>query len=485
MNRINLKTIEQRLTALHNISKPDIKDHFIIIGCGCMGRVLIYWIKKFFINSKITVIDKNAGLLNFVNIFNYESKSQVKSINIEITKDNYIQVLDNIRDKNFIVDASYDISTLDMINYCNRNNILYINSAIEYWQNDILNPTPYQQTLDFRTKALLDLKLENTTALVTMGCNPGNVSLWVKLMIEYLSEGPVQDYQKAAQDLDIKTIHISEHDTQVAPIIDKYVYQNTWSNNPRSWIEEANAPVEITLGTHENNKIIGNPTVYEQVGMRSYAFSYTPRGVFKGMLIRHEENLSIARYLKSADSSYYPSTYYVYKPTRNCLLYTKNYDKNISYHDTSINGGLMTTSITDGRDELGVTVFLKNKTYWCGSLLDIHEARRQYPKYMHPYINATNSQVVAGYLIGIFYLLDNRKLGLIFPENINLDYMEYGFPLLGDFIIDEVNVKKTFKYNIESILVQDKNNKIYENIYNPINKYEQNQMDQSKKNKLY
>jgi homospermidine synthase len=467
MNRIKLNTVETRLSELDKISNTST-EHFVIIGCGCMGRVLIYWINKFFVNSKITVIEKNAGLLNFVNIFNHESKSNVSSINIEITKRNYKKVLDDINNKTFIVDASYDISTIDIIKYCDENNLLYINSAIEHWADDIINPTPYQQTLDFRTKALLDLKLKNITALVTMGCNPGNVSLWVKLMIEYLSGHTVTDYAQAAKDLDIKTIHISEHDTQLSPIINKYVYQNTWSNNPRSWIEEANAPVEITLGTHEDKRIINNPTVYQQVGMKSLAYSYTPNGVFKGMLIRHEENLSIPRYLKSSDESYYPSTYYVYKPTRNCQLYTDNYDEKLSYHDTTINGGLMTTSITDGRDELGVTIFLKDKAYWCGSLLDIHEARRQYPSYMHPYINATNSQVVTGYLIGIFYLVNNRKSGLIFPENIDLDYMKYGFPLLGEFIIEEIIFDKRLKYNIESILVQDKNNKIYENIYNPI-----------------
>ena len=102
----------------------------------------------------------------------------------------------------------------------------------------------------------------------------------------------------------------------------------------------------------------------------------------------------------------------------------------------------LTNEITEGIDELGVSLFLKNgDVWWIGSLLDITEARKLYPKWMNEYINATNTQVVGGYITGIFYILDlwdkGEKKGLIFPEDIPLEYLKIGLAFQGNFVFEK------------------------------------------------
>jgi homospermidine synthase len=107
-------------------------------------------------------------------------------------------------------------------------------------------------------------------------------------------------------------------------------------------------------------------------------------------------------------------------------------------------GRLMTDDIVEGRDELGVTLFFEDgDIYWIGSLLDIKEARLIYDNQYDNIINATVLQVVAGYIGGIFHLIESIEQknyqGLLLPENLPVSkFIKRTRPMLGPFGLLEV-----------------------------------------------
>jgi homospermidine synthase len=303
-----------------------------------------------------------------------------------------------------------------------------------------------------------------------MGCNPGNVSMWTKWGLIQLNEKKIGEkwedskewYAKIAEKLRVQTIHISEHDSQITQNprhTDEYC--NTWSSDPESFYQEALGPVEMSWGTHENE--VPNSYLYmsdekekyrvmilKELGIQRWMRSYTPiTGMFHGMMIRHDENLTIGEYLSRKDKKkrvmYQPSVYYVYKPTDACLSGIEE-TREKGDHYEGVQKRLLTSDIIDGSDELGISFFLENgEVYWIGSLLTIEEARSYHPSWMWPYINATNVQVVGGYLTGIFYLVDlwerGEHCGLLFPEDIPMEYIKISLGFQGEFVLEKAKWK--------------------------------------------
>ena len=69
------------------------------------------------------------------------------------------------------------------------------------------------------------------------------------------------------------------------------------------------------------------------------------------------------------------------------------------------------------------------------------------------FINATISQVVAGYLSGIIHLINTKEYtGLIFPDDLPQSIIKYQLPFLGDFIMTPCNLP-TSNYKLESFLI--------------------------------
>jgi homospermidine synthase len=103
----------------------------------------------------------------------------------------------------------------------------------------------------------------------------------------------------------------------------------------------------------------------------------------------------------------------------------------------------MTDEIIDGRDVLGLTYYLESgEVFWIGSTLGIDEARKLFDSEFNDYVNATNTQVVAGYLSGIHYILEldskNEKHGLMCPDELPYENLiEKQLPFLGDFVFEE------------------------------------------------
>lgn len=455
-----------------------------LLGCGAIGPALLYMIFKIYkIKQNQVIIIDLKPLDEIESIMKYIVKSalnednlKIKIISKRIEENNYKQIFTKehkLTKHDIIVDCAIEICSIDIMKLCQESGCGYINSSTELWDyRNINEPTSYtlypiiQEMRQFSDELKKTGKL-NFNAVIDMGCNPGNVNMWAKIGLEMINHH--YKTKKTAEELDIRTIHISEYDTQRASIPKRInEYCNTWASTCEPYYEEALAPVEMSYGNHEempedkyiedlqdNNKYIA----FNRLCIETSAHSYTPGYKnYIGLLIRHGENITIGETMstyKTIDGkktrTWSPSVYYVYHPSNDTMASTYELkEKNYKYQD---NTRLFTKEIIDGRDELGLTFFLGNgDIFWIGSLLDIDEARDLYENKFDDKINATIVQVVGGYLSGIMHILDLNKQekynGVMVPEYFPYKKMyERMKPFYGEFIFKKV---EDWDYNMKT-----------------------------------
>lgn len=474
---------EKRKKKLNDLFKNKIRFPYklYIIGYGAIGPLLLHLlINCLSINYKnITVIDEQ----NVSDKFNkYYKNKDIKLINkTKVTKDNYLTLFKDLSINDIIIDCAFDIDTLALVKLCQERGASHINSCLGKWSSsnahsdahsdthsdahsDAQNDTIYKlhNEIDNYTKTLNNI---NFNFVACMGCNPGNVSLWAKLGIIHIAnkelfnlntELPIK-YNELANKLDIQVIHISEKDTQIINNPKKLdEYCNTWASTMIPYYYEGLAPIELSWGTHEQeqfskDEIISyenNYLILKKKGFYTNAQSWVPLyGRFIGNIICHDEALTIGTSLTVYDVNnsviYKPSIYYVYNPCDAAHLSIEELkDSNDTYQT---NYRLLSSEVESGRDILGLTFYLANKNvYWIGSLLSIEEARYLFNEEINDLVNATNVQVVAGYLTGIMQIIKNNKKniksGLINPDDLDIRRsMKYQLPLLGEFMFTKVN----------------------------------------------
>ena len=451
------------------------KGHIYLLGQGAIGPALLYMILKIFKIklNQITIIDLKQidelkAIVKYVtNAALNEDPTDIEIISIRIDENNYKKIFTQdhkLTKDDIIIDCAIEVCAIDIMKLCQESGCGYINSATEIWDyKNVYDPKSYTlypiiQDLRNFSEELKESGKINFNAVVDMGCNPGNVSLWAQVGLDLINKH--YGTKKTAEELDIRTIHISEYDTQRASIPKRInEYCNTWASTAEPLYEEGLAPVEMSFGNHEempdkkyivdcsdNNKYIA----FNRLCTETFAHSYTPGYKnYIGILIRHGENITIGETMSTYEKkdgkkirTWSPSVYYVYHPTTDTMssLYELK-EKNYKYQD---NTRLFTHEIIDGRDELGLTFFLGNgDIFWIGSLLDIHEARDIYENKFDEKINATVVQVVGGYLSGIFHILDLNKEkkynGVMVPED--LPYKEFYKrmkPFFGEFVFKKV-----------------------------------------------
>ncbi len=135
---------------------------------------------------------------------------------------------------------------------------------------------------------------------------------------------------------------------------------------------------------------MGNFAVWNYDGFEMSALTVMPMestGVVRGYIVRHDESYTIGRALESSDGTYAVSVYYVYHPSEaTCRAVERLRVERRpveSFH-------LMTDRIVAGRDQVGVAIYCSSGYgIWCGSVLDIDEARAMLDYEMDKYTNAT------------------------------------------------------------------------------------------------
>ena len=465
--------------------KKEFNNKIILIGCGAIGRALVPLLFKLIKldPTKFTIFDMDVNSFTGLEKFNTLG---IKMLPIELTQTNIVDELITklkIGQDDIIIDASYEINTNFMHKFCSEYGISYINSSVEVWKNqDDLKPAEY--TFYSRIKSIedsdKDIKIKKNNFLISMGCNPGNVNIWTLYALKQINEKTkkvtFKSYAELANKLGLKVVHVSEKDTQESNEPKKVnEYVNTWSSDAISWYDEAFSYMEIGWGTHEKsipiktNKELSNEyqIIIDGIGSDSFAISYTPiNKQLTGMLIRHEECYTICRNLTLRNNDnqiiYKPSTYYVYKISDPAFASTQEVKKNKDNAYQTVSR-LMTSdikkpsNIKEGRDEVGCTLFFDSgDIYWVGSMLDIIEAREIYDNKYDDIINPTIIQVLAGYIGGLFYLIESieKKVyrGFMTPEDLPVEkFIHWTRSLLGPF-----GVYKIKDWKIES---KDKDNK--------------------------
>lgn len=260
----------------------------LIIGCGSVSQCTLpllidYYLSKGLVKS-ISIID---AIDRRTRINNYLQNNSEVFYQIEcITPDNYGDILVKyLSSGDILIDLAFNLETRCLLRWCHDHHVRFINTSVELWEpfGEVHRNDPRLLTLYHRQMQLLELQKEanwhknGPTAILDHGCNPGLVSHFVKRglrdMCEYvlhhmenglsteermkLEEAfQAKDYPQLAYLLDIKTIHISERDTQLSTIpkqVNEFV--NTWSIDGLA--EEAIAPAELGWGTHERDILDG------------------------------------------------------------------------------------------------------------------------------------------------------------------------------------------------------------------------------------
>jgi homospermidine synthase len=357
---------------------------------------------------------------------------------VRLDRDNYRDVLGpRLRPGDFLLNLTVDISSKALIELCHERECLYVDSSTEYWPGGFDRSRPAAERTNYRLREeVLALRRPGTpqpTTLVTLGANPGLVSLLLKQALVDLAGNPADKpvdaagWARLAQRLGVRVIHVAEHDTQVGCTPKRPgEFVNTWSI--AGFIGEGLQPAELGWGSHErhfppdagrHDQGCRAAIYLQRPGAGTRVRSWTPLGgPYQGFLVTHAESISIADHLTVGDPgqpAYRPTVHYVYHPCDDAVL---------SLHELAgrewrkqDKQRLLRDDITAGRDELGVLLMGHARgAYWYGSQLSVEEARR-----LCPYNNATSLQVAAPIMAGMAWAMKHPQQGILEPDDLPYD----------------------------------------------------------------
>jgi homospermidine synthase len=404
----------------------------VMLGFGSIGQGMLPLLLRH--------IDLEPDQIEIISLSQRSAKAAqeqgVKCSSIRIERDNYRQELGSrLGEGDFLLNLSVDVSSKALMQLCQEHRALYVDACTEPWPGGYTDRSqpPSQRTNYALREDVLSLRQgsENkTTAIITLGANPGMVSFLVKRALLELAGTHAREpdtregWAQLAQRLGVRSIHIAERDDQVSSKCkqpDEFV--NTWSS--AGFISEGLQPAELGWGTHERH--LPDDGRHHDSGCRASIYltrpgaatqvrTWTPlAGPFNGFLITHAESISIADHLTLGDPArpdYRPTVHYAYHPSGDTVL---------SLHELAgrqwcaqKNKRLMRDDIVSGRDELGVLLMGPDHgAFWYGSQLTTDEARR-----LAPFNSATTLQVTAPVMAGMVWAMRNPQRGILEPDDL-------------------------------------------------------------------
>eukprot|EP01084_Bolivina_argentea_P179159 309602_1 len=480
----------------------NFEGNIMILGFGSIGQGVLPLVLRHFNmpyeNIKIVTAPDNAREAH--------TAGEKYGVGVDInalTTTNYREYISsNLSGGDLLLNVSVDVSSIDVMEHCINNSILYSDTVIEPWKGvyfdadlSVAERSNYffrEQLLDLKRKYSFNNNNNNSTAISCHGANPGLVNHFVKqgLMdiandINYKNvsierEPETQtEWAQLASDLNIKCIHISERDTQSAiQKKEKNQFVNTWSVD--SFIYEGWAQVsELGWGTHElclpfdgEYHTYGNKSsIYlKQPGMLTKVRSWAPiAGPFIGWCVTHNESITISDYLSVYSNEnknknkllYRPTVHYAYHPCDDAVLSMHEFigsgcdtDQLLLPNKTKL---LLFDDITHGIDELGVLLCGHEKNaYWYGSQLDICDVADRIEDNQ-----ATSLQVTATLLAGAIYAINNKELGILEVEDLDYKYIldivkPYVDPVVGKYT-DWTPIQNRNKLGYDESINMDEN----------------------------
>jgi homospermidine synthase len=439
----------------------------LFLGCGAVTQCTLPLVLRHLDMpaDRITVLemkDNRAAIADAL-------KAGVQYVKEQITQEGYAEQLGKyVGAGDLIIDLAWNLGCTDLLAWCREKDVMYVNTSVELWDPYENRPLWQDRTLYARHMALRKMMAgwsgKGPTAVLDHGANPGLVSHFTKMALldigkKIVAEKPYdpraaeirdavekQTFNRLAQLIGLKTIHISERDTQVTnrpKEVNEFV--NTWS--VEGFYEEGTAPAEMGWGTHEQHLPPAarlhtsgprNQICLASFGIDTWVRSWVPCGEIMGMVVRHGEAFSISENLTvngyDGTPVYRPTVHYAYCPCD--MAIASLHELRMRNYVAHENWRIMGDDITSGRDELGCLLMGHDfKSWWIGSLLDIEETRR-----LVPHQNATTLQVAASVLGALFWMIRNRREGVKIPDQLpHEEVMEVALPYLAPVISKPVD----------------------------------------------
>ena len=451
------------------VRKIEFDHRVLFVGCGAVAQctlpVFLKHIKVPFKN--ITVMDfedREAVLKPWIT-------KGVKFVNERITRDNlHRQLSKYLSAGDLLIDLAWNIDACEILQWCHDNGVLYVNTSTEVWNPYAGGYTkhPTERTLYWRQMNIWQLasnwRWKGPTAVLEHGANPGLISHFVKQGLIDIAEKLIEDrkvrgkkitelrnlikgrkFNVLAQKLGVKVIHCSERDTQVCNSpkkVDEFV--NTWS--VEGIREEGIATAEMGWGTHEKEL---PPMAYEhkegprnqiclaRMGINTWVVSWVPNYSIHGMVIRHGEAFSISDRLavwEGGKAVYRPTVHYAYCPS-DCAI-NSLHELEMRQFKMQEKMRIMSDEIISGEDQLGVLLMGHDfKSWWCGSLLDIHTSRK-----MVPHQQATTMQVACSVVSAAIWMIKNPRRGFLLPDDLDHEeILKISMPYIKPFVSKAVD----------------------------------------------
>lgn len=434
------------------MEKYEFNGYILIVGFGSIGQGILPLILRHFTVSpeRITIVTADTRGEEIAKEYG------VRLIVNPLVPENYNEIIgSHIGSGDFLVNVSVDVSSAALIEYCQKNGILYIDTVMEPWLGFYVDPSlsvSQRSNYALREMALnlrsLPLTGPRPTAILAHGANPGLVSHFVKqALLNIAADTGVQSekpktreaWAQLAKDLGIKVIHIAERDTQASPVPKKMgEFINTWSID--GFAAEGCQPAEMGWGTHEKklpqdareHDFGPKSAIYlERPGYATQVRSWTPTSEAQyAWIITHHESISISDYLTVTEGGkavYRPTVYYAYHPCDGAVLSLDELaakNATLQKEQRLISGDIL----PGGVDELGVLLMGHAKgAYWFGSRLSIDEART-----LIPHNNATALQVTASMIGAMVWAMQNPTAGIVDADEMDHELlMKVAGPYLG------------------------------------------------------
>jgi homospermidine synthase len=430
----------------------DFSGRLVMIGFGSIGQGVLPLLLR-----HIRIRPEQITIITAEERGHEEAVAHGVAFHLEpLTRGNYERVLDPLlRDGDFLLNVSVEVSSIALVDLCQRKNVLYLDTCIEPWPGGYTDPSMSvsqrsNYALRERALALRSKYRTGPTAVITHGANPGLVSHLVKAALlrvaadcDVAAEVPRDraDWGALAARLGVKVIHVAERDTQVSQTPKTPgEFVNTWSID--GFVGEGAQPAELGWGSHERHFPAdgarhefgsGSAIYLNRQGAATRVRSWTPlEGPYHGFLITHSEAISIADYFTIAEYGkvdYRPTVHYAYHPCDGAVL---------SLHELAGKNWhiqkrkrLLMADITGGIDELGVLLMGHARgAYWFGSRLSIADARR-----LAPYNNATSLQVTVSVLAGLVWAIEHPRESIVEPDEIDHErILALCRPYLGELV---------------------------------------------------
>lgn len=445
------------------MSLPTHAGRILVLGCGSVAQCTVPLLlrEQVVTPAQITILDMVDNRARVADALS----AGVQYVVDRITPENLGEVLGaHLGPGDICIDLAWNIDCGEIVQWCRDHGVRYLNTSVELWDPyaDAADTSPLDRTLYVRHMALRERIArwpanDGPSAVVEHGANPGLVSHFVKralleiaarsladglldgprrAAVEAALEGP--DFPALSRALDVRTIHISERDTQITSVpkeVGEFV--NTWS--VAGFHEEGIAPAELGWGTHERrlppNAFVhaghgpGNQICLGRPACKTWVRSWVPEQEIVGMVIRHGEAFTICDHLTVWEGdrpAYRPTVHYAYCPSDSAIA---------SMHELEMRGWelqerqrILNDEITDGEDRLGVLLLGHPlKAWWTGSLLSVHEARS-----LVPHQSATTLQVAASVLAATVWLIEHPNAGARVPDELPWErVLEVASPYLG------------------------------------------------------